>query len=918
MMNILYLLLMYAISACALPDVIKLAALFDDNSGPQEAAFQRAIDMVNDDRTILTRSLVTKSIARYPQDDSFKASKKLCELIQPGIAAVFGPTSPFSANHVQSVSEALHVPFMETRWDYDFKRSDYSISVHPHPSVLGKAYAEFVKKVGWKSFVILYENEEGLVRLQELIKMPKTFSGMQVTLRQLTGDTIDYRPLLKEIKKSEETKIVLDCDYEKIALILHQANEIELLTDYHNYLITNIDVDKVNVEAYTHQNVNITGFRIVDPDTQLVRKYLKKYPKRSLQGRNHPLFSENAFMYDSVQVFAKALNNLDSLSTIQPMALSCDAAGSWPDGEKVLSYLKEVDHMGLSGEIRFDADGFRTDFQLDLMEKYRGRLRKTGIWNLEAGINYTMTASEIGTQMIEKLANKTLRVVTTPNSPFVMEKEFDSTVTAEAKARFSFLERYEGFCVDLIKALSKEVKFKFEFQLEPDGSYGSYKNGQWTGMIKQLRSQNADMAIIDMSITSIRQTAVDFTMPYMNTGVGILYKKKPPPPQNLFSFLMPLSLDVWIYMTTAYLGVSITMFLLARLTPFEWENPHPCVDEPEELENELTLHNCFWHNWGSLMQQGSDIAPKAISTRMVAGMWWFFTLIMISSYTANLAAFLTASKMASPVNSAEDLAKQTKIKYGTYCCGSTNGFFSSSSIPTYQKLNAFMESAKPSVYAKSNSEGLDRVRKEDGMYAFFMEAAAIEYHVERFCDLRQLGGLLDSKGYGIALPKDSPYTAAISAGVLALQETGKLKELKIKWWENERGGGACKVKQAGGNAQLSLAQLGGVFIVLVGGMAFSIIIAIFEFAWKRRKLAVDENESLMHEMWEEFKFAVNWRAGDTKPIKTGSQSRVGSRSLLSKSNAESINKYGVILDDDKSRKDSTYATFNENVYGEKK
>merc|ERR1719264_1484339 len=226
----------------------------------------------------------------------------------------------------------------------------------------------------------------------------------------------------------------------------------------------------------------------------------------------------------------------------------------------------------------------------------------------------------------------------------------------------------------------------------------------------------ADLAVIDMSITSIRQTAVDFTMPYMNTGVGILYKKKPPPPQNLFSFLMPLSLDVWIYMTTAYLGVSITMFLLARLTPFE-------------LENELTLHNCFWHNWGSLMQQGSDIAPKAISTRMVAGMWWFFTLIMISSYTANLAAFLTSSKMASPVNSADDLAKQTKIKYGTYSGGSTFAFFAKSKIPTYAKLNAFMESAKPSVYTGGNTEGIDRVMKEDGMYAFFMEAAALEYHV---------------------------------------------------------------------------------------------------------------------------------------------------------------------------------------------
>eukprot|EP00091_Calanus_sinicus_P015823 TRINITY_DN34602_c0_g1_i1.p1 TRINITY_DN34602_c0_g1~~TRINITY_DN34602_c0_g1_i1.p1 ORF type:complete len:130 (+),score=21.27 TRINITY_DN34602_c0_g1_i1:100-489(+) len=86
-------------------------------------------------------------------------------------------------------------------------------------------------------------------------------------------------------------------------------------------------------------------------------------------------------MYDSVQVFAKALNNLDSLSTIQPMALSCDAAGSWPDGEKVLSYLKEVDHMGLSGEIRFDADGFRTDFQLDLMEKVQRKIKKD--WDME-------------------------------------------------------------------------------------------------------------------------------------------------------------------------------------------------------------------------------------------------------------------------------------------------------------------------------------------------------------------------------------------------------------------------------------------------------------------------------------------------------------------------------------------------------
>ena len=64
-----------------------------------------------------------------------------------------------------------------------------------------------------------------------------------------------------------------------------------------------------------------------------------------------------------------------------------------------------------------------------------------------------------------------------------------------------------------------------------------------------------------------------------------------------------------------------------------------------------------------------------MSGRIVGSVWWFFTLIIISSYTANLAAFLTVSRMQSPIESADDLAKQTEIKYGTVKGGSTEGFF---------------------------------------------------------------------------------------------------------------------------------------------------------------------------------------------------------------------------------------------------
>lgn len=59
----------------------------------------------------------------------------------------------------------------------------------------------------------------------------------------------------------------------------------------------------------------------------------------------------------------------------------------------------------------------------------------------------------------------------------------------------------------------------------------------------------------------------------------------------------------------------------------------------------------------------------------MGGVWWFFTLIIISSYTANLAAFLTVERMVSPIEGAEDLAKQTEIAYGTLDSGSTKEFF---------------------------------------------------------------------------------------------------------------------------------------------------------------------------------------------------------------------------------------------------
>ena len=59
---------------------------------------------------------------------------------------------------------------------------------------------------------------------------------------------------------------------------------------------------------------------------------------------------------------------------------------------------------------------------------------------------------------------------------------------------------------------------------------------------------------------------------------------------------------------------------------------------------------------------GEEKGPNSIPGRVVLGVWWIFTIIIMSLYTANLAAFLTISMARVPIKNLEELASQTVYK----------------------------------------------------------------------------------------------------------------------------------------------------------------------------------------------------------------------------------------------------------------
>ncbi|XP_029035806.1 glutamate receptor ionotropic, kainate 2-like [Osmia bicornis bicornis] len=849
--------------------VLKIGAIFHTGDEEHMAAFLKAAYEVKFQHVAPTFELqpVTKHVE--VNTDSFKTAAAACELIQEGVVAIFGPSSPYTYGVVANIATKFDIPHIDYVWRLNEEPitdqepqnpMPMTTNMYPDSDMVSKAIADVVESMKWNSFVALYQTNDGLSRIQKSLSLNRKKDGV-MTIRRLT-EGLDYRPILKEIRALSICNVIIDVEPNNIVEVLYQARDVKLLADYCNFLITYLDSTKLPLsEVRNGTGANITGLSLREND---------------LEGIN---WVESAVLYDSVFLLYNALDALNARNqdnedpvTIDPVPLSCEEAEKYTAGLNITSLLRELSKEGkITGPIGLDENGRRQYSNIRIMDVRPGESVQTGYWDPD-GLHSIDNEQERESYLYKSIELKKFKISTKVGPPYIM-------VVTDSATRGILIEqtRYEGFCIDLIEEISKLLKFKYEFELVPDGNYGTYdkETKQWNGLIRRLLDRDADLAICDLTITYERESAVDFTMPFMNLGISILFRKPEEKEPDLFSFLSPLSTDVWIYMATAFLVVSIMLFLQARIAPGEWDNPHPCNPDPEELENNFTLKNSMWLTSGSIMQQGSDILPKAPSIRMVAGMWWFFTLIMVSSYTANLAAFLTVDKMDTPIKGVEDLAKQTKIKYGAVDGGSTSAFFRDSNYSTYQRMWAAMMETRPSVFTKTNDEGVERVLKKFD-YAFLMESTTIEYRMERNCDLDKVGGLIDNKGYGIALPRNSPYRTPISGAILMLQEKGVLQDLKKKWWE-ERGGGMCSKGdlEPTNSSELGLANVGGVFLVLLIGCCGSIFIGICEFLWNVRKVAVNEKVTPWEALVAELRFAVNIWA-ETKPVKISKSSGTSS------------------------------------------
>ncbi|XP_057346970.1 glutamate receptor 1 isoform X1 [Manis pentadactyla] len=819
-----------AVVGANFPNNIQIGGLFPNQQSQEHAAFRFALSQLTEPPKLLPQIDIVNI------SDSFEMTYRFCSQFSKGVYAIFGFYERRTVNMLTSFCGALHVCFITPSFPVD-SSNQFVLQLRPE---LQDALISIIDHYKWQKFVYIYDADRGLSVLQKVLDTAAEKNWQVTAVNILTTTEEGYRMLFQDLEKKKERLVVVDCESERLNAILGQIIKLEKNGIGYHYILANLGFMDIDLNKFKESGANVTGFQLVNYTDTIPAKIMQQW--KTSDARDHtrvdwkrPKYT-SALTYDGVKVMAEAFQSLRRQRidiSRRGNAGDCLAnpAVPWGQGIDIQRALQQVRFEGLTGNVQFNEKGRRTNYTLHVIEMKHDGIRKIGYWNEDDKFVPAATDAQAGGDN-SSVQNRTYIVTTILEDPYVMLKKNAN--------QFEGNDRYEGYCVELAAEIAKHVGYSYRLEIVSDGKYGARDpdTKAWNGMVGELVYGRADVAVAPLTITLVREEVIDFSKPFMSLGISIMIKKPQKSKPGVFSFLDPLAYEIWMCIVFAYIGVSVVLFLVSRFSPYEWhseEFEEGRDQTTSDQSNEFGIFNSLWFSLGAFMQQGCDISPRSLSGRIVGGVWWFFTLIIISSYTANLAAFLTVERMVSPIESAEDLAKQTEIAYGTLEAGSTKEFFRRSKIAVFEKMWTYMKSAEPSVFVRTTEEGMIRVRKSKGKYAYLLESTMNEYIEQRKpCDTMKVGGNLDSKGYGIATPKGSALRGPVNLAVLKLSEQGVLDKLKSKWWYDK---GECGSKDSGSKdktSALSLSNVAGVFYILIGGLGLAMLVALIEFCYKSR------------------------------------------------------------------------------------
>eukprot|EP00041_Stephanoeca_diplocostata_P039499 m.1633213 g.1633213 ORF g.1633213 m.1633213 type:complete len:948 (-) comp25406_c0_seq26:7750-10593(-) len=578
---------------------------------------------------------------------------------------------------------------------------------------------------------------------------------------------------------------------------------------------------------------------------------------------------------------------------------------TWSAGSSVLDALQTSTFQGASSgdaTLRFDAslDRLNGRYSINNMQSYG---MTSGVFIETANVVVSSNGSVsmetlLNTQWTENfdprpsailgIDSRPLRLISVmgegSNEPFQMADTLNplcarcydnpSSINTECPN-----ECYKGVTFDVLRAVALDAGFNFTIN-HIDASYG------YTSVLNDfVLNGDYDMAVGDFTATASRAGIASLSYPYLDLGLNLMVSKSivrgsSESGLELFSIGQPFSTGLWIAILV-YVVIFAAMFWVfehgKNIAVPDWhgnvygtavnkakthlrerkhgKNTIATTDDLDAFKqynrDSGVVNATYWSI--TALAHSTDLAPITIPGKMLSMTYLIVNLIFVASYTANLAAFLTAQNEDTQIwQGLDDIG--TTFPFDSICLPNLGGSYENFwdiKFPNQRCFNCRTGDANW-TFSRCLTELKDPSSK---VQAIVGDSTINDYVELQECDVQTVGSLFYLQGYSFLTPPNSQFMNVVSQSILAKREDQTLEHIFGTYY----GSGICDVISAQDaqdidTTQITLQDMSGLFVIGASFAVLSLILYIRELQIdkkldsEKRRLSLELDSSAMKQV----------------------------------------------------------------------
>ncbi|KAL5706075.1 hypothetical protein ACHQM5_024284 [Ranunculus cassubicifolius] len=842
-------------SGATRPDFVHIGAIFTVNTingHVSKIAMEAAVNDVNADPSFLGGSKLALTI----HDSNFSGFLGIIGALQymeDDTVAIIGPQTSVMAHVLSHLANELHVPMLSfTATDPTLSALQYPYFVQTSPSDIFQmtAIAEMVSYYGWREVIAVYTDDDhgrnGISALGDKLAERRCRISYKVPLSadvQITQDEIQDAIVKLALM---ESRVIVVHTYSRPGLMAFEiAKRLGMMESGYVWIATTwlstVLESRSPLDPKTGRSLQgVLTLRPHTPSSEKKQYFVSKW--NQISNGTIGLNAYGLYAYDTVWMIAYAVkkfldnggritfSNDSNLHDAAGGALNLQAMSIFDGGKELLDNILHTNMTGLTGPIQFDQDRYLIHPALDVINVIGTGYRQIGYWTNYSGLSVEPPETLYMKPPNRSSSNQHLYSVIWPGQTTTKPRGWvfpnnGRQLRIGVPNRVSYREfvskargtdQITGYCIDVFLAAINLLPYAVPYRFIP---YGNGKeNPSYNQLVNLITTNYFDAVVGDVAIVTNRTRIVDFTQPYIESGLIIV---SPVKKMNIsaWAFLRPFTPMMWAVTAFFFLVVGAVVWILEHRMNDEFRGP------PRQQ-----VVTTLWFSFSTLFFSHRENTVSTLG-RLVLIIWLFVVLIINSSYTASLTSILTVEQLSSSVKGIESLVTS----------GKPIGFQVGSFAENYlmEELNV----PKSRLIALGSPEEYAIALESGRVAAVVDELPYVELFLSSQCKFSTVGQVFTKRGWGFAFPRDSPLAIDLSTAILTLSENGDLQRIHDKWLIRR----ACSSQDSElSSDRLRLRSFWGLFLIC--GVACILALTIYFISTCRefKRFSPEESEPSAH------------------------------------------------------------------------